>query len=305
MLARSGSGRAVLIASWIVLPLAVLAVVRIPNSDNHVRYVIEALPLAGIAIAYGASVLGRYVGWRGAIAAALAAGALVAAVEGSRGARLSDYRFRGEAWAQRKADLAGAAGYLRANFARNDLFLGYDEAFAAGVLSPGRNDALASARGTARSEPALIVRSLDRLHGPIAHGWYVALRGSSEARYERFRTRLADGYEVATFGTWFVLVRTRAPVADAGGVRARRPARVRGGPAALGSGARAERAGGRHGRGAAARTPRSAMSASGTKSAASARRPATPPAPRDAKSASPSANRPAARMHSPASRAQS
>ena len=76
---------------------------------------------------------------------------------------------------------------------------------------PGRNDALASARGTARSEPALIVRSLKRLHGPIAHGWYVALRGSSDARYARFRARLAADYDVATFGT-FVLVRTRAPV---------------------------------------------------------------------------------------------
>jgi hypothetical protein len=80
------------------------------------------------------------------------------------------------------------------------------------VLSPGDNDALASARGTARSEPALIVRSLKRLHGPIAHGWYVALRGTSDARYERFRTRLAGDYDVATFGKWFVLVRTRQPV---------------------------------------------------------------------------------------------
>ena len=44
-LARSGPGRGVLIASWVLLPLLVLAVVRIPNSDNHVRYVIETLPL--------------------------------------------------------------------------------------------------------------------------------------------------------------------------------------------------------------------------------------------------------------------
>ncbi|MDX6596271.1 MAG: hypothetical protein QOE87_158 [Gaiellales bacterium] len=211
-IARAGAARAVLIGAWIVLPLLVLAVVRIPNSDNHVRYVIETLPLAGIAIAYGASTLGRLLGWRGAIAAALASAALVGGVEATRGARLSDYRFRGDAWASDKADLARAAGYLRANFARNDLFLGYDEAFAAGVLSPDGNEALASARGTARSEPALIVRSLKRLHGPIAHGWYVALRGTSEERYQRFRARLAPGYEVATFGTRFVLVRTRTPV---------------------------------------------------------------------------------------------
>jgi hypothetical protein len=209
---RGGAGRAVLVVTWIALPLAVLAVVRIPNSDNHVRYVIECLPLAGIAIAYGASTLGRYAGWRGAVAAALAAGALVTAVEATRGARLPDYRYRGDAWEQRKTDLDGAAGYLRAHFVRDDLFLGYDEAFAAGVLSPGGNRPLSSARGTARSESALIVRSLERLHGPIAHGWYVALRGSSDARYERFRARLAGDYDVATFGTWFVLVRTHAVV---------------------------------------------------------------------------------------------
>ena len=210
-LARGGPGRAVLVASWILLPLGVLAVVRIPNSDNHVRYVIEALPLAGIAIAYGASTVGRLLGWRGAFAATLAAAALVTAVEATRGARLADYRYRGGAWAQQKANLGTAAEYLGANFARNDLFLGYDEAFAAGVLSPGGNDALASARGTARSEPQLIVRSLKRLHGPIAHGWYVALRGTSDERYQRFRAKLARDYEVATFGT-FVLVWTRAAV---------------------------------------------------------------------------------------------
>jgi hypothetical protein len=210
-LARGGAGRASLVISWIALPLAVLAVVRIPNSDNHVRYVIETLPLAAISIVFGASTLGRLLGWRGSVAAALAATALVTIVGATRGARLPDYRFRGDAWVEPKANLDRGAGYLRTNFARNDLFLGYDEAFATGVLDPGGNDALASARGTARSEPQLIVRSLKRLHGPIAHGWYVALRGTSDARYERFRSQLADDYEVASFGT-FVLVRTRAPV---------------------------------------------------------------------------------------------
>lgn len=210
-LARGGAGRAALVISWIVLPLAVLAVVRIPNADNHVRYVIETLPLVAIAIVYGAATLGRMLGWRGAVAAALAATALVTIVGATRGARLPDYRFRGDAWAVPKANLDRGAGHLRTNFARNDLFLGYDEAFATGVLDPGGNDALGSARGTARSEPQLIVRSLKRLHGPIAHGWYVALRGTSDARYERFRSRLADDYEVASFGS-FVLVHTRAPV---------------------------------------------------------------------------------------------
>ncbi|MDX6629534.1 MAG: mannosyltransferase [Gaiellales bacterium] len=210
-LGRGGAGRAALVVSWIALPLAVLAVVRIPNSDNHVRYVIETLPLAGIAIAYGASTLGSLLGWRGALAGALAAAALVTAVEATRGARLADYRYRGDSWAQSKADLGAAAAYLQAHFSRNDLFLGYDEAFASGVLSPGANDALASARGTARSEPQLIVRSLERLHGPIAHGWYVALRGTNAPRYEHFRSQLGRDYEVATFRT-FVLVRTRATV---------------------------------------------------------------------------------------------
>jgi hypothetical protein len=54
------------------------------------------------------------------------------------------------------------------------------------------------------------VRSLKRLHGPIAHGWYVALRGTSDTRYERFRSRLASDYDVESFGTWFVLVRSHA-----------------------------------------------------------------------------------------------
>lgn len=210
-LAHGGAARATLVVSWLVLPLLVLAVVRIPNSDNHVRYVIETLPLAAISIVYGAATLGRLVGWRATIAAALSAAALVTIVGATRGARLPDYRFRGDAWAQSKANLDAAAGYLRPNFARNDLFLGYDEAFATGVLSPGGNDALATARGTARSEPQLVVRSLKRLHGPIAHGWYVALRGTSDERYQRFRARLSPDYDVASFGP-FVLVRTRAPV---------------------------------------------------------------------------------------------
>ena len=85
-IARAGWGRAALMISWIVLPLGVLAVVRIPNSDNHVRYVIEALPLAAIAIPYGAATLGRALGWRGAVAAALSAAVLVGAVEATRGA---------------------------------------------------------------------------------------------------------------------------------------------------------------------------------------------------------------------------
>ena len=62
-IARGGGGRArARRRRGSSCPLLVLAVVRIPNSDNHVRYVIETLPLAGIAIAYGAATLGRLLG---------------------------------------------------------------------------------------------------------------------------------------------------------------------------------------------------------------------------------------------------
>ena len=304
-LARGGAGRATLVVTWIALPLAVLAVVRIPNSDNHVRYVIETLPLAGIAIAYGASTLGRLLGWRGALVAALSAAALVTAVEATRGARLPDYRYRGDAWARQKSELGrrGRDTCVAISCATTSSWATTRRSRRA-CSHPGDNEALASARGTARSEPQLIVRSLKRLHGPIAHGWYVALRGTSDARYERFRARLADGYAVASFGD----VRARAHArsgADAARVRACRAARLRGGAGAVGAGARAEPAGLRHRRGAARRTARSALRASGTNSAATTRRPTTPSAPRAGKSSSPSANRPAASAQSATRRAQS
>ena len=171
-------GRAVLVASWIVLPLAVLAVVRIPNSDNHVRYVIEAC---------------RSRASRSPTArrrsAAMSAGAARSRPRSPPARSSRPWRPRaGRAspttataatrGPQRKADLAGAAGYLRANFARNDLFLGYDEAFAAGVLSPGRqrrarvgarDGALgaradrALARAPARPDRARLVRRAARI----------------------------------------------------------------------------------------------------------------------------------------------
>ncbi len=225
-----------LVGAWIILPLGVLAVVRIPNSDNHVRYVIETLPLAGIAIAYGRLDARPLRGLaRGRRGGAGRGGARVRR-RGRRAARASRTTASGAtAWAVQKADLNTAAGYLRENFARNDLFLGYDEAFAAGVLAPGGNHALASARGTARSEPALIVRSLKRLHGPIAHGWYVALRGTSDARYQRFRSAPRGRLRRRELRH---LVRARAQprgARDAGRVRALRPARLRGRPGAVGA----------------------------------------------------------------------
>ena len=64
---------------------------------------------------------------------------MLPAVEVARGARLADYRYRG---APRDRDATRArrrGGWLRSNFARNDLFFGYDAALANGVLHPGGN----------------------------------------------------------------------------------------------------------------------------------------------------------------------
>ena len=132
-----------------------LAVVRIPNSDNHVRYVIETLPLAAIAIVYGAATLGRLLGLaRGRSRPRSSAAALVTLVEATRGARLPDYRYRGDAWAQQQGrPRRRRPAYLRTNFARNDLFLGYDEAFAHGRARPGRATTR-SPRRAARRAPS-------------------------------------------------------------------------------------------------------------------------------------------------------
>ena len=53
------------------------------------------------------------------------------------------------------------------------------------------------------------MRSLDRLHGPIAHGWYVALVRRPK-RLPAFRARLGSGFEARRFGD-FVVVRTTGP----------------------------------------------------------------------------------------------
>ena len=207
----------------------VLAVVRIPNSDNHVRYVIETLPLAGIAIAYGASTLGRLLGWRGAVAAALAAAALVGAGRGD--ARRAALRLP---LPRRRLGAAQGRPRRRGRLPAHAISRATTSSSATTRRSPRACSRRAATtrshrrRGTARSEPQLIVRSLKRLHGPIAHGWYVALRGTSDARYEqlprapRGRLRRGDVRHV---------VRARAHArgaADAGGLRARGAARVRG-----------------------------------------------------------------------------
>ena len=89
---------------------------------------------------------------------------------------------------------------------------GYDPVWANAVLHPGDNASLKVARGTARAEGPLIVRSLDRLHGPVAHGWYVALV-RHPAGLDAFRRTLGPGFEARRFGP-YVVIRTTAPALD-------------------------------------------------------------------------------------------
>ena len=98
---------------------------------------------------------------------------------------------------------------MRASFAADDVVFGYDPVWGNAVLHAGSNPALANARGTARAEGPLIVRSLDRLHGPIAHGWYVALVRRPR-RLPAFRAALGSDFEARRFGD-FVVVRTTGP----------------------------------------------------------------------------------------------
>ena len=182
------------------------------------RYVIETLPLAGISIAYGASTLGRLLGWRGALAAALSPRALVTAVEATRGARLPT--------TATGATLGGAevrsgrSGRVSAqHFARNDLFLGYDEAFATGVLSPGRRCALLGARHGALRAAA------DRALAEAAARPDRARLVRRPARDERRSLRAVPlaalgGLEVATFRTFVLCSHARAVPTPAAFARA-------------------------------------------------------------------------------------
>jgi hypothetical protein len=205
---RADVVRGVLLTLMLVLPVLVLAVVRLPNTSNHVRYVIEALPAFVLLIAHGAVVLGRRVGARGALAAGLGVGVVLVAVALGRGSALADYTYRDQMTAADRFAVSRDTAYLRRTFAPQDLFFGYDEAFAYGVVSPGSNHALGSARGVARSEGPLIVRSLERLNGPINHGWYVAL-AHHPGELAAFRRDLGPGFAVRRIGPW-VLVHTTA-----------------------------------------------------------------------------------------------
>jgi hypothetical protein len=207
--ARRDPAHGVLLALLLVLPPIVIAVVQVPGTDNHVRYVIEALPALLVCLAYGAVELGRRVSPVAAVAVGAALFITLPTVDLARGRHLADYRYRGvHATATRQA-LDGAAAWMRQAFATNDVVFGYDPVWGNAVLHAGSNSALKVARGTARAEGPLIVRSLDRLHGPIAHGWYVALV-RKPAGLPAFRSRLGAGFEARRFGD-FVVVRTTSP----------------------------------------------------------------------------------------------
>jgi hypothetical protein len=210
--ARRDPAHGVLLALLLVLPPLVIAVVRVPGTDNHVRYVIEALPAIMVCLAFGAVELARRVSPMAAVAVGAALIVTLPAVDLGRGRELADYRYRGLDTAATRKALDGAAAWMRQSFAPDDVVFGYDPVWGNAVLHAGSNEALKDARGTARAEGPLIVRSLDRLHGPIAHGWYVALV-RRPAGLPAFRASLGSGYEARRFGNW-VVVRTTAPSLD-------------------------------------------------------------------------------------------
>ena len=233
---------------------------------------IETLPLAGIAIAYGAvGARARARLARRDRRRARRRARSSAAVEATRGARLSDYRYRGDALGVRKADLDTARPATCARISRATTSSSATTRRSPPACSrPGGNDALrlgarhgalgaradrALAQAAARPDRARLVRgaarherralrALPHARSPPTTRWRRSGRGSCSCARAR---------------------RCATPAAFARGG----PARVRGGAGALGPGARAEQAGGGHGRGAARRTARSALSASGTNSAAS------------------------------------
>ncbi len=207
--ARRDPALGVLLALLLALPPLVIAFVQVPGTDNHVRYVIEALPAILISLAHGGVELGRRVSPVAAVAVGAALAIALPVVDLDRGRHLADYRYRGGDTTATRQALDGAAAWLRTSFAANDVVFGYDPLWGNAVLHAGGNAALEDARGTARAEGPLIVRSLDRLHGPIAHGWYVALV-RRPAGLPSFRASLGSGFEARRFGS-FVVVRTTAP----------------------------------------------------------------------------------------------
>jgi hypothetical protein len=210
--ARRDPAHGVLLALLLVLPPLVIAFVQVPGTDNHVRYVIEALPAILVCLAHGGVELARRISPVGAVAVGAALAIALPVVDLERGRHLADYRYRGGDTTSTRQALDGAAAWLRESFAPHDVVFGYDPVWGNAVLHPGSNRALEDARGTARAEGPLIVRSLARLHGPIAHGWYVALL-RRPAGLPAFRASLGPRFEARRFGS-FVVVRTTAPSLD-------------------------------------------------------------------------------------------
>ena len=205
---RRDSVFGVLLTAWLVLPALTLAVVRVQGTDNHVRYVIHALPAVLLLIATGAVALGSLLGGRGAAAAAVALAAGLVAVGLGRGGDLAAYRYRDADSPAEFTQASQTGAFVRARFAPDDLFFGYDPAFAYAVLEPRGRPGLAVARATARAEGPLVARSLDRLRGPIDHGWY-AVVVRRPAAFAAFRAELGSGFLVDRRGRTAVL-RTRA-----------------------------------------------------------------------------------------------
>ena len=220
-LARRDRGRATLLLTWTVLPLLVFAAVHVPGTDNHVRYLIDLLPLVPLLVLHGAV---RAVRSRGREVGLAIAGLLiiVTAVRGSgiAGAKaLADYRYQAPLErlqaAPKHRDLDALNRFVRERFSSGDLFFGYDPAWAYPITSPAGNSALASARGVARSEGPLIARSLERLGSTqINHGWYTTVVPKPTARAAIVQRLDAAGFDAAQFAGRYVVAVTHDKIAS-------------------------------------------------------------------------------------------
>ena len=148
--ARRDPAHGVLLALLLVLPPVVIAFVQVPGTDNHVRYVIEALPAILVCLAYGAVELARRISPIAAVAVGAALVVLLPVVDLERGRHLPDYRYRGVDTLATRQSLDGAAAWMRQSFAaqRRGLRLrpGLGQRGAARGLERGAEDARAAPR---------------------------------------------------------------------------------------------------------------------------------------------------------------
>ena len=115
--ARRDPAHGVLLGLLLVLPPLVIAVVQVPGTDNHVRYVIEALPALLVCLAYGGVELGRRVSPAAAVVVGAALFIALPTVDLARGRHLADYRYRGVSQTATRRSLDGAAAWMRQAFA--------------------------------------------------------------------------------------------------------------------------------------------------------------------------------------------